>query len=54
MLIIPGEVVTGVLVNAVAVVVRQVSKAAAGLRRPDEALATARWFETFRLTAAPP
>ena len=49
MLIIPGEVVTGALVNAIAVVGRQVSKAASGLRKRDEALETARWFETFRL-----
>ena len=32
MLIIPGEVVTGALVNAIAVVGRQISKAASGLR----------------------
>lgn len=50
MLIIPDEVVTGALVNAIAVVGRQISKAASGLRKPDAGLATARWFETFRLT----
>ena len=54
MLVSFDEVVTGALVNAIAVVGRQVSKAAAGLRKTDAALATARWFETFRLTAAPP
>jgi hypothetical protein len=54
MLISPDEVVTGVLVNAIAVVGRQISKAASGLRKPDEVLLTARWFETFRLTGAPP
>ena len=54
MLISFGEVVTGALVNAIAVVGRQVSKAVAGLRKADEGLATARWFETFRLTGAPP
>ena len=54
MLVNFDEVVVGALVNAIAVVGRQVSKAAAGLRTPDEGLATARWFETFRLTGAPP
>jgi hypothetical protein len=54
MLINPDEVVTGALVNAIAVVGRQVSKAVAGLRKTDEDLATARWFETFRLTGTPP
>lgn len=54
MLINPDEVVTGALVNAIAVVARQISKAAAGLRKTDEDLATARWFETFRLTGTPP
>ena len=50
MLIHPNEVVTGALVNAIAVVGCQISKAAAGLCKTDEDLATARWFETFRLT----
>jgi hypothetical protein len=54
MLINPDEVVTGALVNAVAVVGRQISKAASGLRKPDDDLATARWFETFRLTGSLP
>jgi hypothetical protein len=54
MLIIPDEVVTGALVNAIAVVGRQISKAASGVRKPDEDLATARWFETFRLTGTLP
>ena len=54
MLINLDEVVTGALVNAIAVVGRQISKAAAGLRQTDEDLATARWFETFRLTGTPP
>jgi uncharacterized protein YidB (DUF937 family) len=54
MLINPDEVVTGALVNAIAVVGRQISKAASGLRKPDEDLATARWFETFRLTGSLP
>ena len=54
MLINFDEVVTGALVNAIAVVGRQVSKAAAGMRKADEDLATARWFESFRLTGAPP
>jgi hypothetical protein len=38
------------LVNAIAVVGRQIGKAVAGLRKTNEDLATARWFETFRLT----
>ena len=54
MLVNFDEVVTGALVNAISVVGCQVSKAAAGLRTADEDLATARWFETFRLTEAPP
>jgi tetratricopeptide (TPR) repeat protein len=54
MLIIPDEVVTGALIDAIAVVGRQISKVASGLRKPDEDLATARWFETFRLTGALP
>jgi uncharacterized protein YidB (DUF937 family) len=53
-LINPDEVVTGALVNAVAVVGRRISKAAAGLRKTDEGLATVRWFETFRVTEIPP
>jgi hypothetical protein len=54
MLIIPDEVVTGALVNAIAVAGRQITKAAAGLRRTNEDLETARWFETFRLTGTLP
>jgi hypothetical protein len=54
MLIVPDEIVTGALVNAIAVVGRQISKAASGLREPDGDLMTARWFETFRLTGALP
>ena len=38
MLINPGDVVTGTLVNAIAVVGRQISKVASGLRKPDEDL----------------
>ena len=53
MLIIPGEVVTGALVNAIAVVGRQISKAVAGVRKSDD-VATARWFETFRLSGTLP
>ena len=53
MLIIPGEVVTGALVNAIAVVGRQMSKAVAGVRKWDD-VATARWFETFRLSGTLP
>ena len=54
MLIVPNEIVTGALVNAITLVGRQVSKAASGLRKPDDDLMTARWFETFRLTGTPP
>lgn len=54
MLINPGEVVTGALVNAIAVVGRQVGKAASGLRKQDEELAAVRWFEAFRLTGSLP
>ncbi len=53
MLIIPDEVVTGALVNAIAVVGRQISKAVGGIRESDD-VATARWFETFRLTGTLP
>jgi hypothetical protein len=53
MLIHPDEVVTGALVNAIAVVGRQISKAAVGVRESDD-MATARWFETFRLTGTLP
>jgi len=53
MLIIPDEVVTGALVNAIAVVGRQISKAVAGVRKSDD-VTTARWFETFRLTGTLP
>jgi hypothetical protein len=54
MLIVPDEIVTGALVNAIAVVGRQITKAASGLRKPDDDLSTARWFETFRLTGTVP
>ena len=54
MLINPGEVITGALVNAIAVVGRQVGKTASSLRKPDDELTTARWFETFRLTGTLP
>ena len=53
MLIHPDEVITGALVNAIAVVGRQISKAVAGVREPDD-VTTARWFETFRLTGTLP
>lgn len=54
MLVNPDEVLTGALVDVIAVVGRRFSKAAAGLRKADEDLATARWFETFRLTGTVP
>jgi hypothetical protein len=54
MLIIPDEVVTGALINAIAVAGRHISTAVAGLRKPDEDLVTARWFETFRLSGTLP
>ncbi len=54
MLISPDEIVTGALVNAISVLGRQISKTARGLRKADEVLATARWFETFRLTDSSP
>lgn len=54
MLIDPGEIVTGALVNVIAVMGRQVGKAASGSRKPDNDLTTARWFETFRLTGTLP
>ena len=38
MLVVFDEVVTGALVNAIVVVGRQISKAAAGLRKPDDDL----------------
>ena len=53
MLIIPDEVVTGALVNAIAVVGRQISKAVASVRKSDD-VTTARWFEAFRLTGTLP
>ena len=54
MLIIQDEVVTGAIVNAIAVVGRQISKATSGLRKPGGDLETARWFETFHLTGTVP
>jgi hypothetical protein len=54
MLMNPDEIVTGALVDAIAVVGRQISKAVPGLLRADEGLAATRWFETFRLTGTPP
>ena len=54
MLIVPDEIVTGALVNAIAVLGRQISKATSGLRKPNDDLTTARWFETFRLTGTLP
>jgi len=54
MLINPDEVVTGALVNAIAVIGRQITKAASGLRKQDQGLQTARWYETFRLTGTLP
>jgi hypothetical protein len=54
MLINPDEVLTGALVNVVAVAGRQISRVAAGLRKTDDDLAVARWFETFRMTGSTP
>jgi hypothetical protein len=55
MLIIPAEIITGTLVNAIALVGRKISVAVADFRRADdEDLTTARWFETFRLTGNVP
>ena len=48
MLINHDEVITGTLVNAIAVAGRQVGTAAAGLRAGQD-LPTVRWFETDRL-----
>ena len=53
MLIIPDEIVTGALVNAIAVTGRQIGKVVADLHQSDD-VATARWFETFRLTGTLP
>jgi uncharacterized protein YidB (DUF937 family) len=54
MLIIQDEVVTGAIVNAIAVVGRQIRGATSGLRKPGGDLETARWFETFHLTGTVP
>jgi len=48
MLINHDEVITGTLVNAIAVVGRQIGTAAAGLRA-DQDLPTERWLDTRRL-----
>ena len=53
MLINPSKVITGALVNAIAAMGGQVSKAAAS-HDADEDLAIVRWFETFRPTAILP
>ena len=55
MLIIPDEVVTGAVVNAIAVAGRRISAALARLPgRRAEDLDIAQWFETFRLTESVP
>lgn len=56
MLVNIGDVVDGTLVNAIALVGRQVSIAISGVRnrRRDEDLTVARWFETYRLTGSGP
>jgi hypothetical protein len=51
--IIPDKVVTGALVNAIAVGGRHISRALADVHRSDD-VETARWFETFRLTGTLP
>ena len=51
-----NEVITGVLVDAIAVAGRRLAssaKALAGRRRSDD-LAITRWFDTYRLTEDPP
>jgi hypothetical protein len=53
MLIIPDEVVTGALVNAIAVVGCLISQAEAGSYTAGD-LTSARWFETFRMTGTLP
>jgi hypothetical protein len=53
-MIIPEPIITGTLVNAIALMARKLSGAVSGLREPDEDLTTARWFETFRLSGALP
>ncbi len=55
MLIIPDEVVTGAVVNAITVAGRRISAALAKPRgRRAEELDIAQWFETFRLTESVP
>ena len=55
MLIIPNEVVTGAVVNAIAVTGRRIGAALGKPRgRRAEDLDIAQWFETFRLTAVVP
>ena len=55
MLIIPDEVVTGAVVNAIAVTGRRIGAALGKPRgRRAEDLDIAQWFETFRLTAVVP
>ena len=53
MLIIPAQVITGALVNAIALVGRKIGATLADLYTTDD-LTTARWFETFRLTDTVP
>src|ERR1700733_5045966 len=55
MVIIPDEVVTGAVVNAIAVTGRRISAALGKPRgRRAEDLDIAQWFETFRLTESVP
>ncbi len=50
-----GDVVDGALVNAIALAGRRISMTASGLRRRGaDDISTARWFETYKLTATPP
>ncbi len=53
MLISPDEVITGSLVNAIALMGRRISVAVVGMRKAED-LTIARWFETFRLTESVP
>lgn len=50
------EIIAGVLVDAIATTGRQLVMSAKGLvgRRRSDDLATARWFDTYRLTGDPP
>jgi hypothetical protein len=53
MIIVPADIVTGALVNAIALAGRKISELVVDLTKSEE-LTTVRWFETFRFTEVVP